>query len=208
MCTCYYLEPSSELIPIIERTKRCRLTRDMIIRLGRPLKKEGLISPEDMVPVIAPDRTGNRKEFPMIWGFHVDGLEKPVITARVENARTSATFQESWKRHRCVIPAAYYFEWSRIQSGGRIVPKDQYVIQPTGKTATYFAGLYRIETGSMGFKYPAFLILTRPATNDLKEIDTRMPVMLDEKDINTWIRPDKIPNKIRSATDMVAEKFN
>ena len=208
MCTCYYLEPSSELIPIIERTKRCRLTRDMIIHMGRPLKKEGIVSPEDMVPVIAPDRTGNRKEFPMIWGFHVEGLENPVTTAKIENARTNATFQDAWQRHRCVIPAAYYFAWSRVQSGGRIIPKDRYVIQPTGKTVTYFAGLYRIEKRSMGFQYPAFIILTRPATAELKDIGSRMPVMLEEKDINAWIRPGKFQNKIKSATDMVAEKFN
>ena len=87
MCSRYYLEPSSELLPIIERTRRCRLTENMIIHLGRPLKKDGIISPDDIVPVIAPDQCGNRKEFPMVWGFHIEGLEKPVINARVENAK-------------------------------------------------------------------------------------------------------------------------
>ena len=81
----------------------------------------------------------------MVWGFHIEGLEKPVINARVENAKDTDTFKESWQRHRCVIPAAYYYEWSRIQSGGKIIPKDQYVIQPIGKAVTFFAGIYRIE---------------------------------------------------------------
>ena len=143
-----------------------------------------------MVPVIAPDHSGNRKGFPMIWGFHVEGLERPIIKARVENAKDTDTFKESWQKHRCVIPASYYVDWSRIQSGGRIIPKDQYAVQPTGKVVTFFAGLYRIEEGYMGFRYPAFTILTRPATPDLKMIDARMPVMLDEADIDAWIRPD------------------
>ena len=90
MCSRYYLEPSSELLPVVERTRRCRLTENMIIHLGRPLKKDGIVSPDDMVPVIAPDRYGNRKEFPMVWGFHIEGLEKPVINARVENAKGKA----------------------------------------------------------------------------------------------------------------------
>lgn len=201
----YYLEQSPELLPIIERTKRNRLTQNMIIHLGRPLKKEGIISPDDMVPVIAPDRSGNRREYPMIWGFHVEGMERPIIKARVENAKDTDTFKESWQRHRCVIPAAYYLDWSRTQSGGRIIPKDQYAIQPVGKVVTFFAGLYRIEEGYMGFRYPAFAILTKPATPDLKMIDARMPVMLNETDIDSWIRPGNVP-RIKAATDMVAEK--
>ena len=201
----YYLEQSSELLPIIERAKRNRLTQKMIIHLGRPLKKEGIIKPDDMVPVIAPDHGGTRKEFPMIWGYHVEGLERPIIKARVENAKDMDTFKESWQKHRCVIPASYYVDWSQIQSGGRIIPKDQYAVQPTGKVVTFFAGLYRIEEGYMGFRYPAFAILTRPATPDLKMIDARMPVMLDEADIDSWIRPGKV-SYIKAATDMVAEK--
>lgn len=58
----------------------------------------------------------------------------------------------------------------------------------------------------MGFKYPAFAILTRPASADLKRIDNRMPVMLDAKDIGTWIRPGKIVNSIKAITEVVAEK--
>ena len=206
MCTRYFLEPSPELGPISERTKRLRLTKDMIAKLGRPLKTEGIVNPNDMVPVIAPDKYGNSKEFPMIWGFHVEGLEKPIVNARIENARDKTTFKESWERHRCVIPAAYYFEWSRIQSGGTIKPKDQYVIQPAGANATWFAGLYRIEKGYMGFKYPVFTILTRPATPELKNIYDRMPVMLDATDIDTWIRPGKPDKNMIFLTNVVIEK--
>ena len=206
MCTRYYLEPSPELGSISERTKRLRLTQDMIAKLGRPLKTEGIVRPNDMVPVIAPDKSGIRKEFPMIWGFHVDGIEKPIINARVENAKDNSTFKESWERWRCVIPAAYYYEWSRVQSGGTIKLKDQYVIQPAGATATWFAGLYRIEEGYMGFKYPVFTILTRPATPELKKIHDRMPVMIPTTDINTWIHPGQLPKKIQVLKDAVAEK--
>ena len=48
-----------------------------------------------MVPVIAPDRPGNRKEFPMVWGFHIEGLEMPIINARVENAKDLSQCIES-----------------------------------------------------------------------------------------------------------------
>ena len=206
MCTRYYLEQSPELGPISDRTKRLRLTQDMIAKLGRPLKTEGVVRPNDMVPVIAPDKSGNRKEFPMIWGFHVEGIEKPIINARVENAKDNSTFKKSWESWRCVIPGAYNYEWSRVQTGGTIKPKDQYVIQPVGATVTWFAGLYRIEEGYMGFKYPVFTILTRPATPELKKIHDRMPVMLDIADIDTWIRPGKPDKKMRAMAEMIVEK--
>ena len=87
-----------------------------------------------------------------------------------------------------------------------IKPQDQYAIQPRGATATWFAGLYRIEEGHMGFKYPVFTILTRPATPELKKIYERMPVMMEADDIDIWIRPGKVINSIKAITDLVAEK--
>ena len=60
MCGRYYLEPSSELLPIIERTRRCRLTEKMIIHLGRPLKKDGTVSPDDTVSSFIPSITENK----------------------------------------------------------------------------------------------------------------------------------------------------
>ncbi len=136
----------------------------------------------------------------------MEGLDRPIINARIENCKKSDTFRESWERRRCVIPAAFYYEWSRVQSGGMIKPQDQYAIQPRGATATWFAGLYRIEEGHMGFKYPVFTILTRPATPELKKIYERMPVMMEADDIDIWIRPGKVINSIKAITDLVAEK--
>ena len=58
----------------------------------------------------------------------------------------------------------------------------------------------------MGFKYPVFTILTRPATPELKKIYERMPVMMEVDDIDSWIRPGKVINSIKAITDLVAEK--
>ncbi|MBR0410450.1 MAG: SOS response-associated peptidase [Eubacterium sp.] len=206
MCTRYYLELSPELRPIIEEAKNSALARSMIKNLGKTFKSEGEIRPTDMVPVIAPDRSGKRKTFPMVWGFSVPGIRQPLVNARVESAKDKTSFRESWTRRRCVVPASYYYEWSHIQAGGKIRTGDKYTIQPADDNTTWFAGLYRIEEGYTGFRYPVFTILTREACPDLKRIHDRMPVMISSRDIDAWICPERIPKGIRPLTDMLAEK--
>ncbi len=206
MCTRYYMEMSPELRPIIEEAKQASLTRSMIHHLGKAFKAEGEVRPTDMVPVIAPDASGKRSVFPMIWGFSIKGIKQPLVNARVESARNKVTFRESWQRRRCVIPASYYFEWSHIQSGGRRRTGDKYVIQPAGSSAVWFAGLYRIEESHTGLHYPVFTILTKDAVPELSKIHDRMPVMIDKKDIDAWIRPEAIPKGLRSPADLVVEK--
>ena len=142
----------------------------------------------------------------MIWGFSIKGIKQPLVNARVESARNKVTFRESWQRRRCVIPASYYFEWSHIQSGGRRRTGDKYVIQPAGSSAVWFAGLYRIEESHTGLHYPVFTILTKDAVPELSKIHDRMPVMIDKKDIDVWIRPEAIPKGLRSPADLVVEK--
>ena len=206
MCTRYYVEMSPELRPIIEEAKQSSLTRRMVYHLGKAFKAEGEIRPTDMVPVIAPDASGKRSVFPMVWGFSIEGIRQPIVNARVESARNKVTFKESWQRRRCVIPAAYYFEWSHVQSGGKLRTGDKYAIQPAESSAAWFAGLYRIEEAHMGFHYPVFTILTKDAVPELRKIHDRMPVMIDKADIDAWIQPKAVPKRLKALSDMVAEK--
>ena len=206
MCTRYYLELSPELRPIIEEAKRSHLARNMVSSLGRPFKSEGEIRPTDMVPVIAPDKAGRRKVYPMVWGFSVPGLKKPLVNARVENAKDKSTFKESWVRRRCVVPASYYFEWSHIRSGNKVKAVDKYAIQPAGSDVTWLAGLYRVEKSYAGLLHPVFTVLTRAACPDLQKIHDRMPVMIHGEDIDAWIRPEILPKELRPVTDMIVER--
>lgn len=51
----------------------------------------------------------------------------------------------------------------------------------------FFAGLYRIEEiGGIGV--PVFTILTTEATEEIRFIHDRMPVMLAKDDVEKWVR--------------------
>lgn len=208
MCTRYYMELSPELRPIIEAARISGLTSKMVDKLGKPLKTEGEIRPTDMVPAIAPDKNGRYSIFPMVWGYRLPGLDRPVVNARIETAPQKEIWKEGWNSHRCIIPASYYFEWEHHKTAsGKTRAGDRYAIQPRGSDTTWLAGLYRIET-YRGLSFPVFAILTRIPTEELSAIHDRMPLILPKGMVEEWIKPDSAPEEIikTALSDMIIEK--
>lgn len=212
MCTRYYVELSPELRPYVEAASRTPLKAKMVSVLGKKFKAEGEIRPTDMAAVIAPGRDGKKAVFPMVWGYHITGIDRPVVNARVESAKEKTSFAIDWARHRCIVPASYYFEWEHIKRpDGSVKTGQKYAIQPRNATVTYLAGLYRIEE-ARGLRYPVFTVLTREPGEILSKIHNRMPVILPEDAIGDWIKPDVDPGRIVSEAladmDMVVEPYN
>ena len=69
MCCRYWMEESPELREIVLEMNRSPLADKW--RKTRGIKTGGEIFPTDVVPVIAPDRSGRRAVFPMKWGFSI-----------------------------------------------------------------------------------------------------------------------------------------
>ena len=116
MCCRYWAEESPELRAIVEEMNRSPLVRKWQQTTG--IKTYGEIRPMDVVPVIAPNRSGNRAVFPTRWGYSGKML---LMNARVETAASKPTFQEDWQKHRCIVPASWYFEWHhRLGNDGKM----------------------------------------------------------------------------------------
>ena len=199
MCCRYWAEESPELREIVAEMNRSPLVDKWHKTTG--IKMYGEIRPTDVVPVIAPNRNGNRAVFPMKWGFSGKSL---LMNARVETAASKPTFKEAWERRRCIVPASWYFEWEHLRSNdGKTKTGDKYMIQPKGDTMTWLCGLYRIEEG-----LPVFVILTREPGEEIRFIHDRMPLILPGTHVNDWIRPDTDPKELLpvALTDMVYEK--
>ncbi len=208
MCTRYYIEMNPELRPIIDRAKASGLGVKMMEQLGKPVKTSGEIRPADIAPVIAPNSSGHRAIYPMVWGYSIPGLNQPVVNARIESASKKEVWRDGWLSHRCVIPASYYFEWEHIQTpGGKTAAGDKYTIQPRDCYTTWLAGIYRIEE-FRDLKYPVFAVLTRDAAGDLRNIHDRMPLVLPSSIIEDWINPAFKPEELirYSLTDLFFEK--
>ena len=162
----------------------------------------GEVRPTNVVPVIAPDRNGNRAIYPMKWGFSGKSL---LINARAETAALKPMFKDAWAMRRCIVPAAWYYEWEHLRTdGGRQTAASQkYMIRPKNSKITWLCGLYRIEEG-----LPVFVILTREPGEEIRFIHDRMPLIMPEHLVNEWIRPGAKPEKLLSEalTQMEFEK--
>ena len=199
MCCRYWTEESPELRVIVEEMNRSSLVRKW--HNITAVKSYGEIRPTDVVPVIAPDKSGRRAVYPRKWGYTGKGL---LMNARAETAGQKPTFREDWEKHRCIVPASWYFEWEhRLGNDGKKYTGDKYMIQPKGSAMTWLCGLYRIENG-----LPVFVILTREPGDEIRFIHDRMPMIMPEDLVNTWIRPDVTPEELLpyALTEMVFER--
>ena len=200
MCCRYWAEESPELREIVEEMNRSPLVEKW--QKTTAVKSYGEIRPTDVVPVIAPNRNGERAVYPMKWGYYSG--RTLLLNARMETAAEKPTFRDDWARHRCIVPASWYFEWEHIPGkDGRKRTGDKYMIQPKDSAVTWLCGLYRIESGM-----PVFVVLTREPGEEIRFIHDRMPLIMPDKLVNEWIRPGIRPEELLpyALTEMVFEK--
>ncbi len=199
MCCRYWAEESPELREIVEEMNRSPLVEKW--QKTTAVKSYGEIRPTDVVPIIAPNRKGERAVYPMKWGYSGRTL---LLNARMETAAEKPTFRDDWARHRCIVPASWYFEWEHLTGNdGKKRTGEKYMIQPKDSAVTWLCGLYRIENGM-----PVFVVLTREPGEEIRFIHDRMPLIMPDKLVNEWIRPGIRPEELLpyALTEMVFEK--
>lgn len=112
----------------------------------------------------------------MSWGFPNFRNKGVIINARVETITEKPMFSKHIELHRCVVPSTGFYEWS--QDG----EKTKYRFNIPNKKSLYMAGIYNV------FKAEArFVILTTAANRSMERIHHRMPVILEETEIEPWI---------------------
>jgi len=170
MCGRYYIEFDEEALQGIagEIEKKIEDYPGQIT-----IKTGGEIFPADIVPV----QTGINRYEAMKWGF-VSFTGKPLINARSETAFEKPMFREAMRERRCLIPASGYYEWSK-ERGKKTKFRFHLPDQPM-----YFAGCYRKERSNPLYH---FVILTQEATNGIKVIHHRMPVIIRPEHFDLWL---------------------
>jgi len=120
------------------------------------------------------------------WGFKKWDGKGVIINARAETIQTKNIFSKLLVAGRCVVPASEYFEWKKI---GR--EKTKYFVKDTDGNFLFMAGLYReTEDGR------EFVIITKDAFGDVKDVHDRMPVILRADQIESWLNGNLSPDEI------------
>lgn len=111
---------------------------------------------------------GDLKEFGI--KIPIQKKEKLVINARAETALEKYSFRYDLLHHRCVIVCSLFYEWDKA--------KERYSFFKEDQPALYLAGFYNDQ---------GFIILTTSANENTWDIHPRMPLVLLEEQVKSWI---------------------
>ncbi|MCS5489947.1 SOS response-associated peptidase [Algoriphagus limi] len=144
------------------------------------------IAPTQLVPVITSDSSKGFSFF--YWGITPEfGRNKPVsqklINARAESVHQKASFKNSFKRRRCIVPADGFYEWKRL--GKKTTIPHRFTLENNALFS--FAGIWDEYETVDGENQHTFLILTTEPNQLVSDVHDRMPVILDKSSEKKWL---------------------
>ncbi|TGY32564.1 SOS response-associated peptidase [Stenotrophomonas maltophilia] len=109
-------------------------------------------------------------------------LQGSTINARIETVADKPAFRAAFKKRRCLIPMAGYYEWSVNEEDGK---KDPWFIHAA--TPLWAAGLWEgasplLDPDNLG----TFTVITGDSSGVSADIHDRMPVWLEPAQAEEW----------------------
>ena len=114
----------------------------------------------------------------MAWGFPRFDGKGLLINARAESATERKTFRDSVQHRRCIIPAKGFYEWDKS--------KVKFSYERYDAPLLFMAGCYN--------KYQdqeRFVILTTEANPSVSPVHDRMPLILEQEELEDWVLDDR-----------------
>ena len=166
-----------------------RVIRDVDLRIQK--MRTGDISPSQPAGILtfhsrqnhlgSDSGASNSPEFElkeMNWGFPQYQKKGLLINARAETALERKTFRESVLHRRCVIPARHFYEWDSDKNKVTFFREDRSVL--------FMAGFYNRFQDEV-----RFIILTTQANASVGPVHNRMPLILENGELEDWVYDDK-----------------
>ncbi len=120
-----------------------------------------------------------------------------LINARAETVSEKPSFRAALRRRRCLVPADGFYEWAGAKGS-----KQPYCIGLEGRAPFAFAGLWERWVNPEGEAIESCTLLTTEATEHLRGLHNRMPVIVDPVDYGLWMDPDvKEPDLVSPVID-------
>jgi putative SOS response-associated peptidase YedK len=135
--------------------------------------KRGEVFPTNRMPILIEK---NQEISPVlsIWGFPGYDRKGVIINARAETALEKRMFRDSLLNRRCIILSTGFYEWD-----GR---KQKFLFRQEGSSTVYMAGVYQYDQEEM-----RFVILTTGANESVREVHSRMPLVIPKSEVEAWI---------------------
>ena len=162
MCGRYYVDDSTareieKLIRQVDENLRRAHSANLTLQAGD-------VHPTEAAPVLTADNHELCYRWQR-WGFPGFEQRGVIFNARSESVLEKRMFRESAEHRRIVVPAAWFYEWSRN--------KEKNIFYREGQSVLFMAGIYeRCQNEER------FVILTTAATESMSPIHDRMPLIL------------------------------
>jgi putative SOS response-associated peptidase YedK len=148
------------------------------------------IAPSQPVLAVVADGSGGRRAEFFRWGLVPFWAKDPSIGNRMINARAETVaekpaFRNALKRQRCLVPVNGFYEWQKQDAG-----KVPLWIHLTSGSPFALAGLWeewRPSTEAAPLR--SCTILTTAATEFMRPIHDRMPVIVPRGARDAWLDP-------------------
>ena len=102
---------------------------------------------------------------------------RPLINARLETLMEKVSFKKLIQTSRCLVVADGYYEWKRENK-----EKTPYYFTKVDSGLMFFAGIYQNNQ---------FCIITREATNVVKDIHHREPLIINKEQFSNYLNIKK-----------------
>jgi len=147
------------------------------------------VAPTDRVYAVA-EHDGERTLGTFKWGLIPWYAESPKVAAKHINARaetlaSKAAFKDSFERRRCIVPADGFYEWERLEAGGKL----PHFFHSADDRPLALAGLWASWRDPEGERITTCTIVTTKPDELVARIHDRMPAILPEGGWDRWLDP-------------------
>ncbi len=152
-----------------------------IIRSEVESYNKGDIYPSQNVPIVMDDNGRAIKS--ASWGFPLIEKSKLVINARTESIDHKPMFKNYIKNARCIIPANLFYEWKNEGNKNKV----KHEIHLKDKRVFSLGGLFKLVPNDKGEKELAFVIITTESNKYMKDLHSRMPLIIEDDALSYWL---------------------
>ena len=148
------------------------------------------IAPTQSVPALRAAEEGSRALVMLHWGLVPRWAKERAIGNRMINARCETlaekpAYRDAFRRRRCLVLADGWYEWQAATGG-----KQPWFVRLRDPRPIAFAGLWeRWKDPARGELLESCTIVTTDASESIRKIHDRMPVILPEQSWDRWMDP-------------------
>lgn len=178
--------------------------------IGQPrnLRPRYNIAPTTMIEAIRPSPSGNEL-VPMRWGFAPSWWKKPLrelpatFNARAETIAEKPMFRSAFAKSRCIIPASGFYEWT----GEKGAKTPHYFSARDGRPLALAAICGACRDVESDARIETATIIVGPANDWMRPFHDRMPIILDWRDADAWLRGDDPGAWLRPAPENALQEW-